>query len=109
MAISVKAIDVPTQITAVSAQLPQLKFPIANAQSLLTQLGSRTFTFLGKSVTAAVGVSHIPSTLFPIQSLADLESKMSSTIATRAQLRGITVTGIKLPITPVKTITPTLT
>jgi len=102
----VKQIDVPTQITAVKAQLPGLKFPIANAQSLLTQLQGRTYTFMGKAVTASVGVSHIPATLFPFSSAADLESKISSTIATRAQKKGITVTGFKLPVKPVIPVIP---
>jgi hypothetical protein len=103
-------IDIPTEITSLRSQLPQLRFPVANAKELLAQLTKPNYTVLGKAVTPAVGVSHVPATLFPIQSQADLEDKYSATVAKRAARRKITVTGykppVKAPVLPVRTVTP---
>jgi hypothetical protein len=85
-------IDVAKSLATVRTQVPALKYPIANAQSLLAQLQGKTFTgpLKGKTISASSAVKHISAKSFPIASDADFDNKVSSLISHHATKKGFT-------------------
>ena len=92
-------IDISKRLTAIKAGMPELSFPIANAQALLKQIEGRTFTgpLKGKQISASAGVKHIPAATFPIASTSEFDTKISSLISSHATKKGFE------PINPIAT------
>jgi hypothetical protein len=101
-------VNIPSEMKSITSQLPQLRFPIADSKTLLSQVsGKPKYTVFGRTVTPAKGVSHVPASWFPIKDQADFESKATAKLAKQAVKRGLTITGYTLPTKPVKPISPT--
>jgi hypothetical protein len=83
-------IDIRKALATIKVGMPTLTFPIANAQSLLKQLGNKSFTdpVTGKPIQASAGVKHIPAKRFPISTGSDFDTKISTLIAHRATKKG---------------------
>jgi hypothetical protein len=95
-------VDVSKAVATIKTGLPNLTYPIANAQALLKQIQGKTFTgpLKGKQISASEGVKHIPASSFPITSAADFDAKTSSLITNHATKKGFS------PINPIREISP---
>lgn len=89
----IKEINVPQAVASIKAQLPALKYPIANATDLLKQISGRTVTgpLKGKSIRVEDGIKHFASKHFPVASDADFTAKISSLLQSHARKKGVSV------------------
>jgi hypothetical protein len=79
-----KVTDVPTELARLTRQLPQLNFPINDADHLLKSVGrDRTYVFQGLPIKPDEMVKRIPREYFPITSQEDFENKVSQLMQTR--------------------------
>lgn len=80
-----KAVDVPKELHTLRHQLGHLKFPIGNHAELLAMLreSRQQFTFQGGPVDPEKIMGRIPPTIFPIESLKDLETKVAELMLNR--------------------------
>jgi hypothetical protein len=95
-------VDVSKAVETIKTRLPNLTYPIANAQALLKQIQGKTFNgpLKGKKISASEGVKHIPASSFPITSASDFDAKTSKLITSHATKKGFS------PINPIKRISP---
>ena len=79
-----KQIDVPKEFANIKQQLPVMRFPIANVDELLQQIGrTRRYKFEGREVDAERMAKRIPPTAFPIKSEDDFYTTITRLMWTR--------------------------
>jgi hypothetical protein len=61
---------------SIQAQLPELKYPIANEAALVHALKDKKFRFLNRDVTAEGASKRMPPEMFPIRSKEDFHEKI---------------------------------
>ena len=73
-----RAGDADKAVSQITALLPPLKFPIANAAELLAQTSNKTYTVNGKALNWNSAVALMPASDFPLASQADFDTKTSA-------------------------------
>jgi len=71
-----KKVDGPKELENIKKQLPNLNFPIKNAEELHRQIGDKDYQFQGRKVNVKEMILHIPQEMFPMNSQLDFDSKI---------------------------------
>jgi hypothetical protein len=71
-----KKVEGPKELENIKKQLPNLNFPIKNAEELHRQIGDKDYQFRGRKVNVKEMILHIPQEMFPMNSQLDFDSKI---------------------------------